>query len=170
MNRIILTISLLIAVAASQAAMWNVTATMSGLNEVPPNTSPASGTFSATYDDVTNQMTNGTGTVTGITSGISASHIHQAVAGVNGGVVFGLGTWVGGPPNYTLTMPGTFGTLTAAQETALFASGLYINVHSQAFPGGEIRDQLRFTPVPEPASMAALGLGLAAIVRKRKAR
>ena len=168
MNRTLLSVSLLVVASASQAALWNVNAFMTGLGENPPNTSPATGTFAATYDDVTNQMTNATISVTGLTAPITASHIHQAPAGTNGGVIINIGTLSGG------TSPTGFiplvGTLTAAQETALFANGLYYNVHTNNFPGGEIRDQLRVTAVPEPMTMTALALGLAAMARKRKAR
>ena len=42
------------------------------------------------------------------------------------------------------------GTLTPAQITTLIARGLYFNIHSVAFPNGEIRGQIepRFTDVP----------------------
>ena len=168
MNRTIVSVSLLVVASASQAALWNVNAFMTGLGENPPNGSPATGTFSAIYDDATKQITNVNISVTGLTSPITASHIHQAPAGSNGAVILNVGTLSGG------TSPSGFipllGTLTVAQETALFANGLYYNVHTPEFPGGEIRDQLRVTAVPEPMTMSALALCLAAMARKRKAR
>jgi hypothetical protein len=48
---------------------------------------------------------------------------------------------------------------TAGEINALFAGGLYVNIHTLEFPGGEIRGQL--TPVPEPETYAMIaGAGL----------
>ena len=47
-----------------------------------------------------------------------------------------------------------------AQQIADLNNGLwYANVHSTAFPGGEIRGQI--TPVPEPSALALMGMGVA---------
>lgn len=133
--RIVLTSLLASALAASAAAQTSFYADLDGLKEVPPNVSTAGGWARVTL--------NAGNTVTyelrtwGITG--TAAHIHQAPAGVNGGVIVPL---VGGPSVWT----GTSAALTAAQVNDLRTLGLYVNVHSAALPGGEIRGQLEGRP------------------------
>ncbi len=75
------------------------------------------------------------------TFGLAATmaHIHMGAVGVPGGIVFVL---AGGPSVFT----GTTAVLTPAQLADLQAGLYYINVHTMANPGGEIRGQLLPSP------------------------
>lgn len=108
--------------------------TLSGANETPANASTATGTGTFSFDPYTLELRGGV-VVSGITG--TGAHIHMADAGVAGPIIIPLvlgadGAWV--------VPPGTF--LTAAQFNAFRNGGLYVNVHSTAFPSGEIRGQI----------------------------
>ena len=109
-------------------------ATINGASETPANSSLATGSATFTYNTVT-YILSGTVTYAGIVA--TASHIHKGAVGVAGGVVFPLGS-----SPYSSPISFTSGALTAAQIADLMAGLYYVNIHSTAFPGGEIRGQL----------------------------
>jgi hypothetical protein len=127
-------------------------ANLAGANEVPPRDSGASGTASFVIDGRTVFYTI---EVRGVpTSAIVAAHIHSGAAGVNGPVRVGFFPPPGGPS--TVTINGTtilvqgswtdsdVGGITPDQLLAEMRAGTaYANVHTQTFPGGEIRAQLQ---------------------------
>ncbi len=128
-------------VLAGSASAQSYRATLSGANERPtPNASPATGTIGATLTGSTLVLT---GAFSGFTGNYAASHIHTGTASASGPVIISLTPTIG-----TDQRSGTFAaaantfTLTPAQVTALQSDGLYVNVHSQTFTGGEIRGQL----------------------------
>lgn len=109
------------------------TATLTGANQVPSNESSATGSAELTYNRDTKVFQ-----IVVEYSGVEATgaHIHRAEEGVNGSVVFGFGS-ITSPINYTSD------PLTSEQETDLYNELYYVNIHSEEYPGGEIRGQLR---------------------------
>lgn len=123
---------------ASKADSTTYKADLKGSSEVPPNTTSGTGSGTVTIDSATHKITYNV-TFSGLTGPATAAHIHgPAPAGKNAGVMVWLST-----KGKTATSPiSGSATLTAAQASDL-ANGLcYINVHTAANPGGEIRGQL----------------------------
>ena len=118
-------------------ADYEMTSTINGANEVPPSGSAGVGTLNGTYDSGTNMITL-SAPYSGLGSGLSASHLHQAPAGSNGGVIVNLSPTTGSTSG---VISGTF-PVPAANEAELIAGNFYINLHTSGFPGGEIRGQL----------------------------
>ena len=108
---------------------------LNAAQEVPTNGSKATGTGSLVVDPLT-RVVSGSITLTGMTA--TAAHIHLGATGVNGAIIIPL----------TATSAGMFSVtantvLTADQFKAYKQGNLYYNAHSAAFPGGEIRGQIR---------------------------
>ena len=156
MKKTLLSLVVGIAFAAGTAsAQTTFQAFLSGLGEVPPNASPATGFGTVVLNAVQTQITVNENW-SGLSATASASHIHNAPPGVNGAVIF---TFAGVPAATTGAIPQQTFAITAAQVAQLFAGNMYMNIHNSAFPGGEIRGQL----VPEPGSLALLGAGSLAL-------
>ena len=112
----------------------NVTfkATLTGAQEVPANASTATGDATLTFNTTTKIFTLAvTHTIASPTNG----HIHKAAVGVSGGVIFPFVSFTS-PISYTSP------ALDATQEADLNAGLYYVNIHTSAFPNGEIRGQL----------------------------
>lgn len=106
--------------------------TLSGSSEVPSNASMATGASTLTYN-----KSDKTFSIVTTYSGINPlmGHIHKAAAGTNGPVIFPF-------TNVDMSPIKLDGTLTDAQALALEKDSMYVNLHTTAFPGGEIRGQL----------------------------
>jgi hypothetical protein len=133
-------------------------AVLSGAQEVPATGSTATGTATVTVDTAKTTITVNM-TTQGFVSPVTASHIHFGAAGVNGGIMFSLFAGPGAfPANLTKTLTSVdflpvAGAATFADAVnAILSGNAYINVHTQANVGGEIRGQIG------PVSLAAVTL------------
>lgn len=196
MKRFVSLLALALAMFAAPAAFADTLyyrATMSGPAEAPPNPSPGYGVASIIIDDVALTMSMsvpffdllGTTTVAHIhcctkdplmgTAGVATAM--PSLPGFPAGVTTGLYE-----RTFSLADPATFnpafisasgGTVDSARAT--FLSGLaanqaYLNIHTNLYPGGEIRGFLVAAPIPEPAGWVMLLLGTTALTlwgRKR---
>ncbi|MBI2353792.1 MAG: CHRD domain-containing protein [Deltaproteobacteria bacterium] len=134
---------------ASAVAPTTLNAVLSGAQEVPPVVSAGSGTATVTIDAARTTITVTLNT-TGLT-GVTASHIHAGAVGINGGVIFPLfAAPAAFPATLTKTLTSADFTPDAANAVNTFADAVnamligntYINVHTVAHLGGEIRGQL----------------------------
>jgi hypothetical protein len=110
-------------------------ASLTGVEETPPNASPGRGIGILTFDPNDRSFH-----ARVVSSGVAdnAAHIHEGAPGVAGPIVIPL-----------TREPGSVvweakGILTQAQEDTLRSGNLnyYFNVHSPTFPGGEVRGQI----------------------------
>lgn len=152
------------AVSADEPTI-HATAKLNGFHEVTPKLTNGTGTFSATVQG--GQLTY-TLTYSNLTPNAFMAHIHFAQKGVNGGIFIWLcgSAKAPGPPGTPPCKPsgGTVhGTITAAGVVAIptsadqgvsagdFAGAVrilqsgdaYVNIHTDRYPGGEIRGQVK---------------------------
>ena len=124
-----------IALAVSGVAFAaDVKVNLAGDQEVPAVTTAAKGSGTVMIGD--DMSVKGTVTTTGVAG--TAAHIHMAAAGKNGPVIVPMTK--SGDNGWTFAPDAK---LNADQMKAFKAGELYINVHSAANPGGEIRGQLK---------------------------
>jgi len=124
-------------VAPAFAAVVNLKAEMTAKNEVPPNQSKGKGEVTATYDTATKKLTY-KGTYSGLSGPATAAHFHgPAAAGKNAGVQIPIFAGAAAKSPFQGSA-----TLTDAQAKELLAGQWYVNVHTAANKGGEIRGQV----------------------------
>jgi CHRD domain len=104
-------------------------------SEVPPNVSSGAGTADVTYDTQSKKLSWKV-SYSGLTGPATAAHFHgPAEPGKNAGVMIPIQNIATSPAEGSAT-------LTDAQAADLVAGRLYVNVHTAANPGGEIRGQV----------------------------
>lgn len=158
--------TLSMAVAEPAVAHDEVAAQLRSFEEVPAIVTGAAGDFEGVFNDAGTEMSynlsyfNVRGTVT-------QAHLHIGQRGVNGAIVIFLCSNLGNGPAGTQACPADpgeiSGTITAANVgggaanqgigpgglgavvRAMRAGVVYVNVHTDIFPGGELRGQLQLT-------------------------
>ena len=128
-----LSLAVALAVGSGSVLAEAMNVKLSGDQEVPPVQTSGSGSGTITIGD--DGSVSGSVTAAGFTP--TAAHIHEGPAGKNGPVIVPFtkdGDKFG---------PAAGAKLTPDQLKAFKAGDLYVNIHSAAHPGGEVRAQLK---------------------------
>ena len=181
-------LALALAAASAQASIVVYTANLDGPSESPPNASPGTGFATVTYDTVLHTM-RVQSSFAGLVGTTTASHIHSATAvpftstapvatqtpsftgfplGVTSGFMdttFDMTLAASYNSSFITAHGGTVPSAEAFFINSLNTGTAYVNIHSSAFPGGEIRGFL----VPTPGTAMIIGLGGLLAARRRRA-
>jgi hypothetical protein len=129
----------------ARAQIIELRATINAAQETPTSTSAATGSAIMLYNVSTNVF-DLVVTINNFANAATLSHIHEGAVGVAGNVVTDLGS----EALYTRsgnTLTATFrDKVYGGTKLTLLQGGAYYNIHSAAFPGGEIRGQLLAQP------------------------
>lgn len=152
-----------LAVSAADEGPVNLRARLFGFHEVPSLSTPATGQFRATINESETELAYEL-EYSGLTAPVTQAHIHLGQHGVSGGIMIWLcGTATNPGPSGTPTCPQSgrvSGTARAANVVGPESQGIaprefaealrairlgfaYANVHSNLFPAGEIRGQIK---------------------------
>jgi len=188
MKKLILSTLLVGGLMSAQASVFLYSVSFSDVGEAQASPG-ATGTGTVSYDNVSQSLTL-SANFSGLLGNVTQSHIHVSPTPFtgSGGIAVTSPSLPGFPTGATsgtygntlnMTLTSSFNATylannggTAAGAESAFAAHMaagraYWNIHTSFGPGGEIRGFL--TAVPEPSSLALLGLGAAAIaVRSRK--
>jgi hypothetical protein len=131
----LVTLALGAAAFAGPALADKMKVSLDSKSQVPPNTSAGTGIADLDYDTASKKLswkiTHG-----GLSGPVTAAHFHgPAAAGANAGVKIAI-------PNPNSSPVEGSATLTDEQAADLMSGKYYINFHTAANPGGEIRGQV----------------------------
>jgi hypothetical protein len=111
-------------------------AELNGSSEVPPNQSKGTGSVAVAYDTGDKKLS-WKGSYSGLGGPVTAAHFHgPAALGRNAGIAVGMASG-----NLPAAFEGS-ATLTESNAADLMGGRWYINLHTAAYPAGEIRGQV----------------------------
>lgn len=170
--------------SAMSAGAANYSTILTGPQEEPPNTSPGIGASTISFDPAAHTLEINV-TFSGLIGETNAAHIHCCTPAPRtgiAGVLTELPTLSGFPlavrngvysqtydtslasswnPAFLSTWGGSTTFAEAAFESGLMAGTAYFNIHTSYAPTGEVRGfYAPAAAIPEPESMAMLGIGL----------
>jgi len=178
MKRILLSILIASSLVSARASIFQYVVNLNGANA--GTTSSGTGTGTVVYDNVAHSLQLQV-SFSGLTGTTTASHIHSPTASPftgTAGVATTTPSFTGFPlgvtsgsfsstldltlasswnPSYVTAKGGTVAAAEAAFASEIAAGRAYWNIHSSFAGGGEINGFL--TAVPEPSSLALIGLG-----------
>jgi hypothetical protein len=139
--------------SSGNSTTYNIT--LAKASETPPCTgagATATGSATLTIDSANTMLTVSNFTYSGLSGATTAAHVHLGTAGNAGPVIFsfGQGAALNSPITKTFTAsdyptaptpdePANFGLF----MTTIKSGGAYMNVHTAACGGGEIRGQIQ---------------------------
>lgn len=120
---------------AARSEEVKMKADLKAASEVPANDSKGTGNAAVTFDTAAKKLS-WTVTYSGLSGPATAAHFHgPAEPGKNAGVAVPI-------PNQATSPVTGSATLTDAQAADLMGGKYYVNIHTAANPGGEIRGQV----------------------------
>jgi hypothetical protein len=124
------------AAAPARTEVLSYKSDLNGGTEVPPNQSKGTGSVTVTYDTAEKKLS-WKGSYSGLSGPVTAAHFHgPAALGRNAGIAIGIASG-----NLPASFDGS-AVLTDSFAADLMAGRWYINLHTAAYPAGEIRGQV----------------------------